>query len=90
VSEQEIQATNQDDDPLAPHRQAVVDALKTWSDAKGLKWDGPMAAFWHVYTGLPLKSATYSSYYGTKEVWSVVVEHPSHAASRSGAARRRA
>lgn len=73
----------------SPEEETVVGALKAWCVANGVEWTGSFDAFWRIFTGLPVKDAKYSSYYGTKEVWTVVLQHPDHKPAPRGARRPR-
>jgi hypothetical protein len=70
--------------PLYLAAIAAVTALRTARGEDGL------ATLWWLYAApMRLTKASYADFYGTKEVWTVVIEHPAHAAGEEARRSRR-
>lgn len=70
-----------------PLYRAAVAAVTALREARGE--DGLTTLWWLYAAPFALKSATYQDYYGTKEVWTVSIEHPAHAAGDAARKARR-
>jgi hypothetical protein len=70
-----------------PLYQAARDAVTALREARGE--DGLTTLWWLYAAPFRLTGCSYNDYYGTKEVWTVVIEHPAHAAGETARRSRR-
>lgn len=70
-----------------PLYRAAVAAVTALREARG---EDGLATLWWLYAApMRLTRATYQDFYGTKEVWTVCIEHPAHAAGEEARRSRR-
>ena len=60
-----------------PLFQAARDAVLALAASRG---EDPLSTLWWIFAApMRMTKSTYRSFYGTKEVWTVNLEHPMHA-----------